>query len=440
MDANVGPRLGVSRRLLLQGAVGAGSLVALGGLSAVRSSNSAAAPPVTGTVNPLFRPQVVGPTASLKSAPGTTTLGGGGTCKALLYNGQLPGPNFVVRRGEAVSVPFTNGLDADTTVHWHGLIVPTVADGQPHQAVSAGGQYTYSFHVDQRAGMSWYHPHPHLATASQVAYGLAGGFIIRDAIEDALKLPTGPYEVPLVIRDANVDKAGNLSYNGKASGFSGSIALLNGTRDAELAVDRAWYRFRILIGSNSRLFNLTLSSGAPFRLIGNDGGLLPTAVDLPAMELSPGERVDVLVNCTGLAKGQTVGLVDTNSGWTLLRLTGTGVAGDTLFTGTAPGVGTTLSTDGPKFEDATGVTKRTFSFDGMTRINGRRVRHEPHRLPSPGRRRRGLGVHAPTATPRTRSTCTAPRSRCIRRGGGGAACSPGRRAGRTPCSCTTARR
>lgn len=366
MDAKYVAQSGVSRRLVLRAAVGAGGLLALGGVGAAQSMVSAAAPPTKSTFNPLFVPATLGRTASLTAAPGSTSLGGGGSSKALLYNGQLPGPNFVVRRGDLVAVPFTNGLDAETTVHWHGLVVPTAVDGQPHEAVAPGGTFTYSFTVGQRAGMSWYHPHPHLATASQVAYGLAGGFIIRDTVEDGLGLPSGPYEVPLVIRDANVDKAGNLSYNGKASGFNGSLPLVNGTRDAELKVDKSWYRFRILIGSNSRLFRLVLSSGASFRLIGNDGGLLPQAVDLQEMELSPGERVDVLVNCAGLGTGETVGLVDGNSGWTLLRLTGTGVSG----TSTVPAAGATLSTDGPSFQGQTGLTRRTFSFDGMTRING----------------------------------------------------------------------
>lgn len=361
---------GVSRRRVLQAAVGVGGVAALGGLGALRSSTSIAAPPPRGSTNRLFIPPWVTPDTALTAASGQVDLGGGTVGKALVYNGTLPGPNFVVRRGDAVAVPFTNNLDAETTVHWHGLIVPTAEDGQPHEAIAPNGTHTYAFTVKQRAGMSWYHPHPHLATASQVAYGLAGGFIIRDSVEDALSVPSEAYEVPLVIRDANVDKAGNLSYNGKASGFTGNIALVNGTRDAALGVDQTWYRFRILIGSNSRLFNLTLSNGATFRLIGNDGGLLPTAVDVPAMELSPGERVDVLVDCSGLAATQTVGLVDTNSGWTLLRLTGSGKPGGFGAVATVPAAGEGLSSDGPTFGDIAPVTTRLFSFDGMTRING----------------------------------------------------------------------
>lgn len=367
MAAKEGVGNGVSRRLVLRAGLGGAGVLAMGGAGVAMSGGSTAAPPVKGTPNRLFIPLPAGPTTELRAASGLTDLGGGKMGQALLYNGHLPGPTFEVNNGDTVKVLFTNGLDAATTVHWHGLMIPTAVDGQPHEAIQPGVTFDYSFKVNQRAGMSWYHPHPHLATASQVAYGLAGGFIIRDTEEDALLLPSGPYEVPLIIRDANIDKAGNLSYNGKASGFTGSIPLVNGTRDAELEVHQSWYRFRILIGSNSRLFNLALSSGAPFRLIGNDGGLLPTAVDLPAMELSPGERVDVLVDCTGIGPGQTVGLVDTNSGWTLLRLTGVDTPPITTPVTSVQAAGTKLSTItslGPA------STQRAFSFDGMTRING----------------------------------------------------------------------
>ena len=370
MAATEGVGNGVSRRLVLRAGLGGAGVLAMGGAGVAMSGGSTAAPPVKGTPNRLFIPLPAGPTTELRAASGFTDLGGGKMGQALLYNGHLPGPTFEVDNGDTVKVLFTNDLDAATTVHWHGLMIPTAVDGQPHEAIPPGNTFDYSFKVNQRAGMSWYHPHPHLATASQVAYGLAGGFIIRDTEEYLLLLPSGPYEVPLIIRDANIDKAGNLSYNGKASGFTGSIPLVNGTRDAELEVHQSWYRFRILIGSNSRLFNLALSSGAPFRLIGNDGGLLPTAVDLPAMELSPGERVDVLVDCTGIGPGQTVGLVDTNSGWTLLRLKGTGETGGAGSAATVPASGAILSTDEPTFQTANSPTRRTFSFDGMTRING----------------------------------------------------------------------
>ncbi len=210
--------------------------------------------------------------------------------------------------------------------------------------------------------MNWYHPHPHMLTGEQVCLGLAGAFIINDAEEAALNLPSGMYEVPLIIRDANLDKSGNLIYNPRTSGFLGQIALVNGTRDPKLDVDTALYRFRVLNGANARLFNLALSNGTPFHLIGNDGGLLPSRVEAGQIEFGPGERLDLLVDFRGFAVGTKMMLQDLNSGWNLLEFN---VArqlspGFSLTTGTLSAI-TPLSNP---------VRTRFFSFDGMRRING----------------------------------------------------------------------
>jgi FtsP/CotA-like multicopper oxidase with cupredoxin domain len=253
-------------------------------------------------------------------------------------------------------------LTEDTTVHWHGLVVPPTVDGQPQDPVHPNASFTYAFDLSQRGGLAFYHPHPDHATSSEVAYGLAGGFVIRDADDDAVMTSTAAYEVPLVLRDANIDSSGNLSYNGKASGWTGSVLLVNGTRDPYLDAMPALYRFRIVGGSNSRIFRLSLSNGAAFVLIGNDGGLLASAVSVSEIEVSPGERFDVVVDLRGSA-GKTVSIRDANSGWTILEL---------RVANTAPGGGTpptgALSTIVPL---GTPLRTRNFSFDGMTRINGK---------------------------------------------------------------------
>ena len=122
------------------------------------------------------------------------------------------------------------------------------------------------------------------------------------------------------------------------------------------------YRFRVLNGASARLFEIALSNGAPFTLIGNDGGLLETAVQVSPVEFSPGERLDLLVDLRGLASGATVMLQDLNTGWNLLEFRGTGIAGGgSLPTGTLSTI-TKLSNP---------VTTRSISFDGMTRVNGK---------------------------------------------------------------------
>ncbi len=352
---------GMSRRTFMRAAVASVGMLAVGG---VPLSAGAAKPGTAVTRNPLKIPPAASPgNFALSAAPATVDVGGGKLSSVLAYNGFFPGPTFRANSGDAASILLTNGLSEETTVHWHGMIVPTSADGHPRDAVAPGASYSYQFPIQQRACLNWYHPHPHMLTGKQVALGLAGAFIINDAEEAALGLPSGAYEVPLVIRDAKFDSSGNLTYTAKSSGFLGDTPLVNGTRDPKLDVDTAIYRFRVLCGSNARLFKLALSNGAPFTLIGNDGGLLETVATIGQIEFSPGERLDLLVDFRGLPVGTKVMLRDLNAGWNLLEFNVTrqvSVAGS-LPTGT-------LSTITPLTSP---VTTREFSFDGMSRINGK---------------------------------------------------------------------
>ncbi len=356
--------MGLSRRDFLRAAALTVGALAVGSVPISVYAGQAGAggrPPVTR--NPLRIPPPASPiNFPLTAAPGTADLGGGQNSAVLAYNGFFPGPTFRANRGDLASIQFTNGLSEVTTVHWHGMIVPTAADGQPQNTVAPGASYSYQFQIAQRACLNWYHPHPHMETGKQVVLGLAGAFIVNDAEEAALGLPSGAYEVPLIVRDANFDSAGNLIYNPTSSGFLAKNPMVNGTRDPYLNVDTALYRFRVLNGASARLFKLALSNGAPFTLIGNDGGLLETAVQLGQIEFSPGERLDLLVDFRGLPVGTKVMMQDLNAGWNLLEFR---VARQVADTRTVP---TTLSTI-TKLSNP--VTTRLFSFDGMTRINGK---------------------------------------------------------------------
>lgn len=315
--------------------------------------------------NPLRIPPTIAPGgAALTAAPASVNLGGGKLSSVLAYNGFFPGPTFRANSGDAADIAFTNGLSAETTIHWHGMIVPPAADGHPMDAVMPGAGYAYRFPVAQRACLNWYHPHPHMKTGEQVALGLAGAFIVNDAEEAALNLPSGLYEVPLILRDADFDNSGNLSYTAKSSGFLGKTPLVNGTLSPKLQVDTAIYRFRVLNGANARVFRLALSNGAPLVVIGNDGGLLDTApAPVAEIELSPGERLDILVDFRGLAVGDKLMLRCLSAGWDLLEFA---VARAVTVAGEIPAGA--LSTITPLADP---VLTREFSFDGMSRINGK---------------------------------------------------------------------
>ncbi len=352
----------ISRRVFLQGAAAsAGALAAGGALFGMR--NTLAARPGPSARNPLYIPPAFSPTNfSLTEKPALVDLGGGKWSNVWAYNSLLPGPTLVASRGDTATINLYNALSQPTITHWHGMIVDYLNDGSPRLVIPTNASYHYDFTINQRAAMNWYHPHPHMMTGEQVAMGLAGAFIVRDSEEAALGLPSGKYEVPLVARDASFDKSGNMSYTPRNGGFEGNTPLVNGTLSPKLDVDKGHYRFRVLGGANARIFGLALSNGAPFILIGNDGGLLQTAVQVTQIDLGPGERVDVVVDFRGLSAGSSVMLRDLRSGWDLVQFVGTGAAGPTW---TPP---SQLSTIVPL---ANPVRERNFSFDGMSKINGK---------------------------------------------------------------------
>lgn len=315
---------------------------------------------------PFLRiPPVVRPDGLvLRCAPGVVDLGVGQPARCLAYNGLLPGPTMLARRGETATIALRNDLPEETITHWHGMVVDTPNDGGPQLHVMPGETYNYQFPIIQRACLNFYHPHTHLRTGYQVNMGMAGGFIVRDAEEDALRLPSGRYEVPLVIRDASVDANGDLIYNAGSSGFVGDFSLVNGQRFPRLLVDRGFYRFRIVNGANARVFRLALSNGGTFSVIGNDGGLLERAVTLSEVVIANGERLDVLIDLSSVRLGDRVFLRCLDANWNLVEFFGTGQPGQ-LYQ--IPG---TLSTV-ERLQGPATVT-RLFSFDGMSRINGRR--------------------------------------------------------------------
>jgi blue copper oxidase len=291
---------------------------------------------------------------------GSINVGGKTVGNLWSYNGNYPAETLIATKGETVKITLKNNLPEETITHWHGMIVDHHNDGGPMHHVTTGSPYNYNFPVIQRAALNWYHPHPHMLTGKQVNLGMAGAFIIRDAEENAIGLPSGKYEVPLIIRDVTIDKSGNLSYKPTSGGFNGQAPMVNGILSPYLEVDKAVYRFRILNGANSRIFGLALGNGGSVKLIGNDGGLLPASVLQTRMDISPAERLDILVDFRGLSGG--VMLKDMRTGWDLLEFR---VNGSTVnnfdYSKSITSVISSLSAP---------ETTRIFSFDGMTKING----------------------------------------------------------------------
>ncbi len=123
------------------------------------------------------------------------------------------------------------------------------------------GQYKDYIYPNNRAATLWYHDHAIHKTARNVYMGLAGTYLVQDQLELDLPLPKGEYDVPLLIQDKQFSTSGKLIFDdqGQDSQF-GDVILVNGVPFPKMQVANRKYRFRILNGSISRSYGLSLST------------------------------------------------------------------------------------------------------------------------------------------------------------------------------------
>lgn len=238
----------------------------------------------------------------------------GKTSKVLGYQpGSILGPTISLISGGSVNISLQNQMSEPTNIHWHGLIIPANMDGHPEDVTQAGSSFNYAFTVNQRAGMYWYHPHPHGFTARQVFKGLAGVFVVNDSEEQSLNLPSGAFEIPLVIQDKRLFPDYAIDYSPQMgeimTGFMGPYITVNGAYSPYLNVNKRNYRIRILNGSNARIYNIALSNNASFAVIGSDGGLLAAPQTVNSLIVGPGERADLIIDFSSYAIGTDLFLI-----------------------------------------------------------------------------------------------------------------------------------
>jgi spore coat protein A, manganese oxidase len=244
-----------------------------------------------------------------------------------------PGPTLETQSGKGVLVEWANelprqhflpidhsihGAEADkpdvrSVIHLHGAKTRPESDGYPENWYVPGKSAVYHYPNQQDAALLWYHDHALGINRLNVLAGMFGLFIVRDPVEQALNLPQGKYEVPLVLCDRMFDLDGQLYYpvaqnstNPWVSEFRGNAILANGKLLPYLDVEPRKYRFRVLNAANGRFFRLALTNGQMLQQIGTDQGLLPAPVGLKQITLAPGERADLVVDFSDHAGEQIV--------------------------------------------------------------------------------------------------------------------------------------
>ncbi|KAI9019650.1 bilirubin oxidase [Hyaloraphidium curvatum] len=308
---------------------------------------SKAASPVDVDVS-AFNAQVLPP-----GFPETPVFGYGGqavdsaTGAPLGYVRGYPGPSFVVAPGETLKVKWTNRItavphlfpvdptlwdgpfDAQTSVpivaHVHGSASPSASDGHPDAYWTAAGQRGPTYSSAEATGTDsavfvypnamkpttlWHHDHVAYMTRLNVLAGMAGFYIIKHPVEASV-LPSGPYEIPIVMQDRTFRADGSIYIEKEGDNpsvhpnwnpeYFGDVVVVNGKAWPNLQVARGAYRFRMLNGADSRFFDLALVRGdsnttVPFTMIGTDGVFRYSPATLSSILLAPGERADIVVD------------------------------------------------------------------------------------------------------------------------------------------------
>ena len=321
----------------------------------------------------------------LRPQKGTSELIAGKRTTTWGFNGAHLGPTLRAQRGDLVQMRVVNGLSVETTVHWHGMHLPAKADGGPHQPIMPRQTWSPSWRVDQPAATLWYHPHPHRATAEHVYRGLAGMFIIDDPDAARLDLPRtyGVDDIPLIVQDKRFRADGELWLSQgrvRPAPQLGDTVLVNGIHEPHLDISSSRVRLRLLNASQTRFYNYGFSDNRRFDLVATDGGLLAAPVRLQRIELSPGERAEIVVQFTagenvvlhsfkpdfGRFDSSDESLAGAQDAFAILELR----AADRLTR--SPAMPSVLVVRPPPPTAPAGRIRR-IKLDGTTRIDGRRM-------------------------------------------------------------------
>lgn len=289
------------------------------------------------------------------------------------YRASVPGPTFMEEAGQAISVIWNNRIKGkhlfaiDPTLHWanpNGMVtpeypfqpypegyllaqepVPTVVhlhggeteskyDGFPDSWFTHNGKNgpmyetnEYKYLNQQQSSTLFYHDHTLGITRLNVYAGLSGAYLISDPYNyldniDCTPLPSGKFDIPLMVQDKSFDEDGNLSFSAEGDVpdvhpywrrfFYGNTIVVNGKVWPKLDVEQTAYRFRIINASNSRFYKFKLSNCQPIIQIGTDGGYLERPVYLDELYLAPAERADVIIDFSGACLNDDICLLNVN--------------------------------------------------------------------------------------------------------------------------------
>src|SRR5688572_8481669 len=199
--------------------------------------------------------------------------------EAWTYNGVVPGPQIRVKEGDRVRINVKNELPESTSIHLHGLEVPNDQDGVPfltQPPIKPGASFTYEFTVPN-SGSHMYHSHHN--AAMQVGKGLLGAFIVEPRVKRAIE---------------NVDVDYVMILN---DGYHGFTLNGKGFPATEPIVAKLGQKLRIRYMNEGMMIHPMHLHGMHMTVIDKDGWPQPAPWKCDTLNIAPGERWDVIVEC-----------------------------------------------------------------------------------------------------------------------------------------------
>jgi FtsP/CotA-like multicopper oxidase with cupredoxin domain len=234
-----------------------------------------------GKGNQILKPEIVGGVKvfHLTASKIQWETEPGKKVEAWAYNGQVPGPQIRMREGDRVRVVLKNELEQSTSIHYHGVVLPNDQDGVTYMTqdpVKPGDTFTYEF-TAKNPGSHMYHSHHN--SAEQVGKGLLGAFIIER-------------RTPRAVEKADIDYV--LILNDGYHGFT-----INGKSfpATEPITAKLGQKLRIRFMNEGMMIHPMHLHGMPMKVIDKDGWPQPQPWLCDTLNVAPGERWDVIVDC-----------------------------------------------------------------------------------------------------------------------------------------------
>ncbi|MER9067888.1 multicopper oxidase family protein [Mesorhizobium sp. M0902] len=217
------------------------------------------------------------------------------------YDGTIPGPTLRLRQGQPARIIVENGLDEDTTVHWHGIRLPNAMDGVPgltQKPIRPGENFIYEF-TPPDAGTFWYHPHAN--SLVQLGRGLAGALVVEEVEPVAVDR-----DILWLLQDWRLAADGQIAggfgsaMDASMSGRVGNVVTVNGTGPGDRSVQAGErVRLRLANASLARMMALRFEGHRPVVVAIDGQPCDPHEPEGGRLVLAPAMRIDIVLDMQG---------------------------------------------------------------------------------------------------------------------------------------------